>query len=61
MARNPDVTRFFFADRSRHGSSGGNSMGRPAKNAAEAHRQAWKRSDETGGFFGRSRKSRSDN
>lgn len=61
MARNPDAKRFSFADRFRHDSSGGNSMGRPAKNAAEADRQGWKRSDETGGFSRRSRKSRSDN
>ncbi|WP_332756975.1 hypothetical protein [Streptomyces sp. MT206] len=61
MARNPDAKRFSFADRSRHGSSGGNSMGRPAKSAAEADRQGWKRFDETNGLFGRSRRSRRDN
>ena len=41
---------FLFSDRSRHGSSGGNSMGKPHKNATAADREGWKKYDRTGGF-----------
>ncbi|MFB6984420.1 hypothetical protein [Streptomyces sp. NPDC056304] len=50
--------RFTFADPSRHGSGGGNSMGTPARNATEADRQGWKNSDRSGGFSRSGRRGR---
>lgn len=40
---------FLFSDPTRHG-GGGDSMGRPARTAAEADRQGWANSQSTDGF-----------
>ncbi|TLQ39302.1 hypothetical protein [Streptomyces marianii] len=56
--RDSFLARFAFADPSRHGSSGGSSMGKPARNATEADRQGWEKSDRTNGFSRSARRGR---